>query len=68
MNAIKELREMRKIILDMKMKLKESDDNTPGKVVNNNFISSTDMIKMIKTAKGKNSMKKVDADFKIEDQ
>jgi hypothetical protein len=65
MSAIKELREMRNIILNIKMKLREQQ--APKNVtVNQTFMSSKDVDNLIKNAVRDNNMKKIKADFRID--
>ena len=66
MNSIKELREMNKIILDLKVKLNKKDG--PKNLTVNYNLTSKDVSKMIEDAKEKNSLNKIKADFKIEDE
>lgn len=66
MNAIKELREMRKIILDIKVKLQET--KSPKNVtVNQTFMSSKDVDNLIKNASKNSNLKKIEANFKIDE-
>jgi hypothetical protein len=68
MNSIKELREMNKIILDLKFKLEKGKIAGPKNLTVNYNLTSKDVSKMIEDAKKNNSLKKIKADFKIEDE
>ncbi len=67
MAAIKELRELRKIILDIKVKLETSDPAGKQTNIQNNYLDAKAVRELVKEASSKNSMKKIKAEFKIED-
>lgn len=70
MAGIKELMTLRKTIVDLQLKLKEDDDDGgkgKGNVTNNLFLSAPQLAKMLTDAKKKNGMKKVDANFKVDE-
>lgn len=68
MNAIRELREMRKIIVDLKIQLEKPKQKSPKNVTVNNFMSAKDVDKMIKSANQKSLMNEVDATFNVEEE
>lgn len=72
MSSVKELRELNKVILDLKLKLREptskGGSNGPKNLTVNNYISHKDLLGMMTDAKKNNSLNKVSADFKIVDE
>ena len=68
MNAIKELRELRKIILDLKIQLEKPKSSSPKNVTVNNYMSAKDVTKMLKDASANSKLKKIDATFKVDEE
>jgi hypothetical protein len=67
-NAVRELRELRKIIVDIKFKNKKSEDKekSPNNVTMV-FNSISDVLEASKNARKNSSLNSIDADFKIEE-
>jgi hypothetical protein len=68
MNAIKELRELRKIILDLKIQLEKPKSSSPKNVTVNNFMTAKDVNKMLKDASKNSKLNKIDATFKVDEE
>lgn len=67
-NAVRELRELRKTIVDIKFKNKKSEDKQkPTNNVTMVFNSIQDVLEASKNAKKNSSLNSIDADFKIEE-
>jgi hypothetical protein len=68
-NAVKELRELRKIIVDIKLRKEKIEKKQPEKNVNvYNFNSIQDVLEAsVANAKKKSSLNQIDANFKIEE-
>ena len=67
-NAIKELRELRKIIIDLKIKSIEKNKTPIAKNLTMNFNSISDVLEAVsKKAKKNSSINKIDAEFEIEE-
>lgn len=66
-SSIKELIAMNKALLDAKVKLAKIKKSPSGSVTNNNMFvgNSSDLLKMVNSAKKNNSLKKVKAEFNI---
>lgn len=66
-NALKELTTMNKVVLEARVKLRKG--NTPKNMtVNNLNLTSSDLLKLVNNAKKNNSLKDIEANFKIADE
>lgn len=67
--AMKELRELKKIILDHQDKKKDGDGKgKPNNVTVNNYMTPKNMMKMMDNARKVNTMKQVDATFDVKEE
>ena len=64
-NALKELINIEKAILDAKVKMKKVDATSGQTTVNNLNLNSKDLLAMVNDVKKNNSLKEVKAEFKI---
>ena len=64
-NALKELINIEKAILDAKVKMKKVDATSGQTTVNNSNLNSKDLLAMVNDVKKNNSLKEVKAEFKI---
>ena len=67
MNALKELRELNKVEIDISMAKDKSEGEKVGGVTVNQFYDSSSLLNMLKDAQQSNSLNEVTAEFQIED-
>ena len=64
-DTIKSLMELQKTVVELKIKTKET--NKKGNVTVNQFLTSKDLLKMVKNAEDNNETNRIEADFTIEE-